>query len=66
MTGQGKKPARERLDVILHSKGLAPSREKAQAMILAGLVMSGDQRLTKAGVKYPVDIDLAVKGKEHP
>ena len=59
-------PGKERLDVILHQRGLAPSREKAQAMILAGLVMAGDKRLTKAGMRHPVDIDLAIKGKEHP
>ena len=65
-TGQGTKPAKERLDVILHQRGLAPSREKAQAMILAGLVLSGDKRLTKAGMRHPPDIDLTVKGKDHP
>lgn len=66
MPGDARKPVKERLDVILHQRGLAPSREKAQAMIIAGLVMSGDQRLTKAGVKFPDDIDLVIKGKEHP
>ena len=57
MTVQGKKPARERLDVILHSKGLAPSREKAQAMILAGLVMSGVETI-QPGSFEPLDIPL--------
>ena len=69
MAGKGAEPAKqakERLDIILHQRGLAPSREKAQAMILAGLVMSGDKRLTKAGMKHPVNIELALKGKEHP
>ena len=62
----GTKPAKERLDVILHQRGLAPSREKAQAMILAGLVMAGDKRLTKAGMRHPADIELTVQGREHP
>ena len=35
-------------------------------MILAGLVKAGDRRLTKAGMKYSVDIELTVEGKEHP
>ena len=69
MAGKGPgsaKPAKERLDVILHQRGIAPSRERAQAMILAGLVMSGDRRLTKAGMRHPADIELTVQGKEHP
>lgn len=61
-----KKPKKERLDVLVHSRGLAPSREKAQAMIIAGLVLSGDQRLTKPGVKILSDAELRVKGKAHP
>ncbi|MGU9961482.1 MAG: TlyA family RNA methyltransferase [Candidatus Puniceispirillales bacterium WSBS_2018_MAG_OTU23] len=61
-----KTPKKDRLDVVLHARGLAPSREKAQAMIIAGLVLCGDQRLTKAGVKIAIDADLRVKGKPHP
>ncbi|MCE2516334.1 MAG: TlyA family RNA methyltransferase [Alphaproteobacteria bacterium] len=61
------KPAKkERLDVLVHARGLAPSREKAQAMIIAGMVLSGDQRLTKPGVKIASDAELRVKGKMHP
>ena len=66
MSAQGKKPPRERLDVLLHQRGLAESREKAQALIIAGLVFSGDRRLDKAGVKHPANIPLTIKGKEHP
>lgn len=66
MAGGNTKPGKERLDVILHQRGLAPSREKAQAMILAGVVFSGDQRLTKAGVKISTETELRIKGKEHP
>ena len=58
--------AKERLDVLVHSRGLAPSREKAQAMIIAGMVLSGDQRLTKPGVKIASDAELRIKGKTHP
>jgi 23S rRNA (cytidine1920-2'-O)/16S rRNA (cytidine1409-2'-O)-methyltransferase len=67
MTAQGgKKPPRERLDVLVHQRGLTESREKAQALIVAGLVYSKDKRLDKAGVKHPVDIPLVIKGKDHP
>ena len=60
------KPTKQRLDSLMQNRGLAPSREKAQAMIIAGMVMSGDKRLTKPGMKYPEDIDLKVKGRAHP
>lgn len=52
--------------MLVHARGLAPSREKAQAMIIAGMVLSGDQRLTKPGVKIASDAELRVKGKTHP
>ena len=51
---------RERLDVLLVARGLAPSRERAQALILAGRVLVGGQPATKAGTKYPADADLAL------
>ena len=60
------KVVKERLDVLLHRQGLADSREKAQAMIIAGLVFTGDERLTKAGNKIPSDTPLRIKGKPHP
>lgn len=66
MAEGGKKPPRERLDVLVHQRGLAESREKAQALIIAGLVFSEDRRLDKAGMKHPADIPLTVKGKDHP
>ncbi|MGC6484097.1 MAG: TlyA family RNA methyltransferase [Candidatus Puniceispirillales bacterium] len=66
MAEGGKKPPRERLDVLVHQRGLAESREKAQALIIAGLVYSDEKKLEKAGVKYPADIPLSVKGKDHP
>lgn len=66
MAQGGKKPPRERLDVLVYQRGLADSREKAQSLIIAGLVFSDDRRLDKAGVKHPVDIPLTLKGKEHP
>lgn len=55
-----------RLDVLVHEQGHAESREKAQAMIMAGLVLIGDQRMTKPGVKVASDAALIIKGKTHP
>lgn len=66
MAEGGKKPPRERLDVLVHQRGLAESREKAQALIIAGLIFSEDRRLDKPGVKHPADLPLTLKGKEHP
>ncbi len=60
------KSAKERLDILLFQRGLAESREKAQALIMAGLVYSGDQKLTKAGHKLDQTADVVVKGKDHP
>lgn len=47
--------------MLLVARGLAPSREKAQALILAGQVYSGDRRVDKAGHRLPVDVSLQVR-----
>jgi 23S rRNA (cytidine1920-2'-O)/16S rRNA (cytidine1409-2'-O)-methyltransferase len=51
---------RERLDRILVLRGLAPTRTRAQALILAGRVRSGEARLDKPGTRYPADLPLSV------
>ena len=55
------KPGKERLDKLLVERGLAETRTKAQALILAGQVFSKEQRLEKAGMEVPVDIELTVR-----
>ncbi len=57
---------RTRLDLLLVSRGLAPTREKAQAMILSGRVEVEGRRVEKAGT--PVDSAAAVQvlGPPHP
>jgi 23S rRNA (cytidine1920-2'-O)/16S rRNA (cytidine1409-2'-O)-methyltransferase len=55
-----------RLDLLLVSRGLAESRTKAQALIMAGLVYHGEQKLDKAGAEFAEDIELSVRGREHP
>jgi 23S rRNA (cytidine1920-2'-O)/16S rRNA (cytidine1409-2'-O)-methyltransferase len=58
--------AKERLDQLLVKRGLAESRAKAQALVLAGLVWSGDRRLEKPGQSLPCDAAVEVRGKPHP
>ena len=55
-----------RLDLLLVARGLAPSREKAQAMILAGLVSVEGRRAEKAGEGVPEDAAVDVAGPPHP
>ena len=62
MTGVGKR----RLDLLLVERGLAESRARAQALVLAGKVYAGDRRLDKAGLQIAADTALAVRGKAHP
>jgi 23S rRNA (cytidine1920-2'-O)/16S rRNA (cytidine1409-2'-O)-methyltransferase len=53
----------QRLDLLLVARGLAESREKAQALCLAGEVWSGEKRLEKPGVKVADDIPLEVRSR---
>ena len=57
---------RERADVLLVTRALAPSRERARALILGGKVFSGDRRIDKAGEQLAPDAPLSVRGQEHP
>ncbi|MEX1111805.1 MAG: TlyA family RNA methyltransferase [Chthoniobacterales bacterium] len=53
--------AKERLDVLLVQRGLSPSREKAQRVIMAGGVFSGGTRLDKASQQLAADTPLEVR-----
>ena len=55
-----------RADMLLLAQGLAESRTKAQALILAGTVYVGDRKVAKAGDLLPDDAVLTVKGRDHP
>jgi 23S rRNA (cytidine1920-2'-O)/16S rRNA (cytidine1409-2'-O)-methyltransferase len=57
---------KERLDVIVANRGLAESREKAKAAIMAGLVFVKGQRVDKAGTKLSPDVEIEVKGNPIP
>ncbi|HZG08273.1 MAG TPA: TlyA family RNA methyltransferase [Allosphingosinicella sp.] len=55
-----------RADQLLVDRGLAESRAKAQALIMAGLVFSAERKIDKAAQPLAVDAPLEVRGKEHP
>ncbi|MGH7049090.1 MAG: TlyA family RNA methyltransferase [Acetobacteraceae bacterium] len=55
-----------RADLLLLARGLAESRARAQALILAGLVYSGEQRVEKPGQTIAAIAPLAVRGRDHP
>ncbi|HEX7006785.1 MAG TPA: TlyA family RNA methyltransferase [Alphaproteobacteria bacterium] len=58
--------AKTRLDQALVERGLAESRTKAQALVMAGLVFSGERRLDKPGQQISVHTPLEVRGQDHP
>lgn len=57
------KKSKERVDVLVVKQGLAESREKAQALILAGQILSGDHLYKKAGEKIDESTVLRVRGE---
>jgi 23S rRNA (cytidine1920-2'-O)/16S rRNA (cytidine1409-2'-O)-methyltransferase len=59
-------PAKQRADVALVERGLVESRTRAQALILAGLVYSGEQRINKAGDLIREEQPLELRGQDHP
>ena len=62
----GCKRANGRADVALVERGLVESRSRAQALILAGKVFSGERRIEKAGESVREDMALEVRGQDHP
>ena len=57
---------RSRLDKLLLQRGLAPSRERAQALILAGRVLVNEQKIEKAGVNVEADAEVRILGNDLP
>jgi 23S rRNA (cytidine1920-2'-O)/16S rRNA (cytidine1409-2'-O)-methyltransferase len=58
--------AKIRADQLLVDRGLAESRARAQALILAGIVFSGERKIDKAGQPLAPDAPLEVRGRDHP
>lgn len=57
---------KERLDKLLVDQGLAQSRERARALILAGKVVVEDHRVDKAGARFDPAVELRIKGQDIP
>ena len=59
-------PGKARADQLLVERGLAESRARAQALIMAGKVYLATRRIDKPGQQVPADAALEVKGQDHP
>ena len=55
--------AKQRLDILLVEKNLAPSRERAKTTIMAGLVLVDGQKIDKAGTLVKAEAELRVPGR---
>jgi 23S rRNA (cytidine1920-2'-O)/16S rRNA (cytidine1409-2'-O)-methyltransferase len=55
---------RERIDLLLVQKGIAPSRERARALILAGRVLVAEQKVDKPGAMFTEDIPIRLLGED--
>ncbi|RUM89771.1 MAG: TlyA family RNA methyltransferase [Thermodesulfatator sp.] len=64
--GKSRKEATQRLDRLLVLRGLAETREKAQALILAGEVYVEGRRVDKAGARVPVSAPIEIRGRGLP
>ena len=57
---------RERVDRLLVERGLAPTRTRAQALVMAGRVLAGERRVEKSSETFPPDAPLRVRGGDDP
>ena len=64
--GWGLVAAKRRADQLLVDRGLAESRQRAQALILAGIVFAGERRIDKPGETIPDATEIEVRGRDHP
>ena len=60
------KAQKRRVDQLLVERGLAESRARAQALVMAGLVFIGDHKVDKPGQQVADDIAITVRGRDHP
>ena len=59
-------PKKNRIDKILFERGLAPSRERAQAYIMSGNVLVNEVPITKSGTKIDIEATIRIKGSDQP
>lgn len=57
---------KKRLDQTLVDRGLVESRARAQALVMAGMVFSGERRLDKPGLPVAEDLAIELRGQDHP
>src|SRR4030095_13097415 len=57
---------RERIDKLLVDRGLAESRTKAQAMVMAGVVLVDEQRVEKPSHQFDPNSSIRIKGGDDP
>lgn len=55
-----------RADQLLVDRGLAESRTRAQALVMAGLVFAGERKIDKPGQTLADDVAIEVRGRDHP
>lgn len=60
------KAPKRRVDQLLVERGLAESRARAQALVMAGLVFAGETKIDKPGHQIAGDAPLDVRGRDHP
>jgi 23S rRNA (cytidine1920-2'-O)/16S rRNA (cytidine1409-2'-O)-methyltransferase len=60
------RPEKIRLDILVAERGLAPSRERARALILAGRVLASEQKIDKPGATVAADSPLRLLGEDLP
>ncbi|MFU7529546.1 TlyA family RNA methyltransferase [Qipengyuania sp. ASV99] len=66
MTKPPKSSKKKRVDHLLVERELAESRTRAQALVMAGLVFSGEEKVAKPGQSVAEDAPLEVRGRDHP
>ena len=57
---------KQRIDQMLVERGLAESRTRAQALVMAGLVFVGERKVAKPGEQAADDVPISVRGRDHP
>ncbi|WEK47462.1 MAG: TlyA family RNA methyltransferase [Candidatus Andeanibacterium colombiense] len=57
---------KQRIDQLLVERGLAESRTRAQALVMAGLVFAGEAKIAKPGQTVAEDAGIEVRGRDHP
>ena len=58
--------AKKRLDILVFERGLAESREKAKALIMAGVIYADNQKSDKPGTTYPETVSIELRGNKLP